>query len=177
MKLKQAVAVLFLALAVAGCKKQQQQAAAQPVQATAINRREFAMTLPAGWTERTGEEWYDRESSVAFENDGCLVIIFVFNKSDGLMVNKVFETTKEPYEKKITDATSSPFDTWSDHNGKGLELNGKIGGAIKNRTRIFVFESGTKVCAIIESATPADFETHAEDFQMIRTSFKIKTEL
>jgi hypothetical protein len=86
----------------------------------------------------------------------------------------ILESEERSYRKKYTDLTTSALDSWSKHPGKGIEMVGKIGGAIKYRSVLFGFENGDNVCVVIEAATPADLEKYADDYETIRKSFHLK---
>ena len=133
------------------------------------------MSLPVGWTELTKDDMYDPDSFVMFENsESCLFIVFIGKKSAGMTVDMILEKEKQSYEKKFTDLTTSKFSSWSKYQGQGVEMAGKIDGGIKYRSRMFGFENGDNVCAVIEAATPGDCETYAGDYETIHQSFNLK---
>ncbi|MEP6663964.1 MAG: hypothetical protein ABJC04_09900 [Verrucomicrobiota bacterium] len=80
----------------------------------------------------------------------------------------------EQWQKKVTDLKSSPIKKWSNYEGKGFEIEGKIQGIVRSQARIFTFEKGDNVCLITEYATVGDLKTFAADFAKIRQSFKLK---
>ncbi|MGO9478529.1 MAG: hypothetical protein ACLQAH_07970 [Limisphaerales bacterium] len=142
---------------------------------TEIDRKTFSMSLPDGWTEDTKDDMYEPDSFVFFENpESCLLTVIIGKKSAGMSIDLILEKEKEAYLKKCTDAKTSTFGQWSKYQGNGVEIDGKMGGTIKYRTRIFGFENGDNVCVIIEAATPGDLDKYADDFETIRQTFKLK---
>ena len=173
--MKKGIIILFLlsALCFTGCERHSTVSIAKS--STAIDRQTFSMSLPDGWTEDKKDDMYDPDSFIMFENsDSCLFIVFIGKKSAGMSVDLILEKDKESYLKKYTDAKTSTFSQWSKYQGKGVEIDGKIGGAIKYYSRIFGFENGDNVCAIIEAATPGDLDKYADDYETIRQTFKLK---
>lgn len=157
----------------AGCGRQP--ALTPGKSAVAIDRKTFSMSLPSGWVEDTKDDMYDPDNFVMFENEeSCVFVVFIGKQSAGMTVEMVMERQKEAYAKKITDLTTSTFNSWANYRGEGVELTGKIGGALKYQTRIFGFTNSDNVCAIIEAAIPADWKTYGGDYEAIRQSFKLK---
>jgi hypothetical protein len=173
MKSKVTALALLTCLFLAGCGRQP---AVTPAKSTvAIDRKTFAMSLPAGWVEDSKDDMYDPDHFVMFENEeSCIFVVFIGKQSAGMTVETVLEKQKEAYTQKITDLTTGTFNSWAKYQGEGVELNGKIGGALKYQTRIFGFTNSDNVCAVIEAATPADWKTYGGDYDAIRQSFNLK---
>jgi hypothetical protein len=173
--MKKGTIILFLlsALCFTGCRRHPTVSTANS--STEIDRKTFSMSLPEGWTEDTKDDMYDPDSFVFFENpECCLFCVFIGKKSAGMTVDLILKSEETSYRKKYTDLTTSTLDSWSKHPGKGIEMVGKIGGAIKYRSVLFGFENGDNVCVVIEAATPADLEKYADDYETIRKSFHLK---
>ena len=110
-----------------------------------------------------------------FENeDSCLFVVFIGKKSAGMTTKLIFEKETQAYLKKMTDLQTVSIDTWAKHQGKGMTITGKIGGAIRAQATIFVYENGDNVCAVIESATLGDLKKYSTDFDTIRGAFVLK---
>jgi hypothetical protein len=174
MKIKIIILGLLSLIYFTGCGRHS--AATTPAKSLAqIDRKTFSMSLPDGWTEDTKDDMYEPDSFVFFENpESCLFCVFIGKKSAGMTVDLILKKEEESYQKKLTDLTSSTFDSWSKYKGEGIEMVGKMGGAIKYRSRLFGFENGDNVCCVIEAATPGDWETYAGDYETIRQSFNLK---
>ena len=173
MKSKITALALLTILSFTGCRHHSATAPAKS--STAIDRKTFSMSLPGGWTEDTKDDMYDPDSFVFFENsESCLFCVFIGKKSAGLTIDAVLEEQKKSYQKKLTEFTTSTFNSWSKYQGEGIEITGKMYGAIRYRSRLFGFENGDNVCVVTEAATPADFRTYANDFETIRQSFVLK---
>src|SRR5581483_4818874 len=149
--------LLLLVLLLGGCRP-----------ADRIERATFAMTLPAGWVEDRNDGLYDPNGFVMFENkDSCLFIVVVAKKSKTMSVDLLVEKQRQAYLKKMTNVKAGAFIQWSRYQGKGLRLVGNVGGKVLYDNRIFGFEHGDRVCAIVEAATPGDFTRYAADYDLI----------
>ena len=73
----------------------------------------------------------------------------------------------------IVNATIIPITKWSNFDGKGFQMEGKIQGIINGRVTVFGFEKGDNVCIVEEWATPGDYKTYAKDFEKIRQTFRL----
>jgi hypothetical protein len=143
--------------------------------AAEINRKTFAVSLPAGWTEDTKNDMHDPDSFVIFENsESCLFMVIVGKKSAGATVEDLLKEQKAQFLKRMTDAKSTNITAWSEYKGRGFEMEGKINGIVRTRVRAFGFEKADNVCLVIESGTLGDLKTFADDFVKIRKTFKLK---
>jgi len=133
------------------------------------------MALPKGWTEDTKAELYDPDTIVFFENsESCLFTVVIGKKSAGASVEAKLKAYKQATEKNYTEVKLKEFGKWSRYQGKGIEIEGKLQGTLRSRTRIFAFEKGDSVCVVKESAILADWKKFIADFEKIREGFKVK---
>jgi hypothetical protein len=133
------------------------------------------MTLPKGWTEDTKDDMYDPNSFVMFENpQSCLFAVIVGKKSAGATEEVLLEKQREAWQKRITESKSTDISVWSKYEGKGFELEGKLQGITRGRTRVFAFQKDDNICLIMEYGTRADLERFAGDYETIRQTFKLK---
>jgi hypothetical protein len=142
--------------------------------ATEINRKTFSITLPGNWIEDTKRDTYDPDSLVFFDGpESALFSVIVGQKSAGSSVDTMLDNQKDSLKRKIVNATIIPITKWSNFDGKGFQMEGKIQGIINGRVTVFGFEKGDNVCIVEEWATPGDYKTYAKDFEKIRQTFRL----
>ena len=142
--------------------------------ATEINRKTFSITLPGNWSEDTKRDTYDPDSLVFFDGpESALFSVIVGQKSAGSSVDTMLDNQKDSLKRKIVNATIIPITKWSNFDGKGFQMEGKIQGIINGRVTVFGFEKGDNVCIVEEWATPGDYKTYAKDFEKIRQTFRL----
>lgn len=158
----------------------------QPLEATAIqkpdnstnmeiDRKTFSLSLPGKWTEKTKDDMYERDSFIFFDGpESCFFNVVIGKKSAGASVDALVTKQRDGMQKKFTDWTLTLITKWSNYDGKGYEIQGKIQGIIRARVRIFGFEKDDNVCLVIEYATLVDFTKYSGDFEQIRQTFKLK---
>lgn len=140
-----------------------------------IDRKTFSMTLPKGWSEDVADDMHDPDSFVFFENDeSCLFAVIVGIKSTGISSDDLVTSQVKTWKEKLTDATSTEIKKWSNHEGQGVVMEGKMLGIVRSQATIFGFETADHACVVLEFATLGDMKTFAEDFAVIRKSFKLK---
>ena len=143
--------------------------------ARVIDRKTFSMTLPAGWTENTEDDQYDPNSLVFFENsESGFFAVVIREKSAGASVAEEVMKQKEAWQKNMTGAKITALNKWANYEGEGFEIEGKLEGTYLTRQRVIGFENSDNICVIIESADPGDFQTFADDYDLIRQTFKLK---
>ena len=143
--------------------------------ATDIDRKTFSVSLPDKWTENTNDDMYSPDSFIFFEGpESTIFSVVIAKKSTGVSVDALVSTQKDSMSKKFTDTTITDITKWSGFDGKGLKIDGKIGGIASARVTIFGFEKGDNVCLVEEYATLDDYKTYASDFEKIRHTFKLK---
>ena len=132
------------------------------------------MTLPGNWIEDTKRDTYDPDSLVFFDGpESALFSVIVGQKSAGSSVDTMLDNQKDSLKGKIVNATIIPITKWSNFDGKGFQMEGKIQGIINGRVTVFGFEKGDNVCIVEEWATPGDYKTYAKDFEKIRQTFRL----
>jgi hypothetical protein len=142
--------------------------------ATEINRKTFSITLPGNWIEDTKRDTNDPDSLVFFDGpESALFSVIVGQKSAGSSVDTMLDNQKDSLKRKIVNATIIPITKWSNFDGKGFQMEGKIQGIINGRVTVFGFEKGDNVCIVEEWATPGDYKTYAKDFEKIRQTFRL----
>jgi len=142
--------------------------------ATEINRKTFSMTLPGNWIEDTKRDTYDPDSLVFFDGpESALFSVIVGQKSAGSSVDTMLDNQRDYYKARIVNATITPITKWSNFDGKGFQMEGKVQGIANGRITVFGFEKGDNVCIVEEYATPGDYKTYARDFEKIRQTFRL----
>ena len=142
--------------------------------ATEINRKTFSMTLPGNWIEDTKRDTYDPDSLVFFDGpESALFSVIVGQKSAGSSVDTMLDNQRDYYKARIVNATITPITKWSNFDGKGFQMEGKVQGIANGRITVFGFEKGDNVCIVEEYATPGDYKTYARDFEEIRQTFRL----
>jgi hypothetical protein len=142
--------------------------------ATEINRKTFSMTLPGNWIEDTKRDTYDPDSLVFFDGpESALFSVIVGQKSAGSSVDTMLDNQRDYYKARIVNATITPITKWSNFDGKGFQMEGKVQGIANGRITVFGVEKGDNVCIVEEYATPGDYKTYARDFEKIRQTFRL----
>jgi len=142
--------------------------------ATEINRKTFSMTLPGNWIEDSKRDTYDPDSLVFFDGpESALFSVIVGQKSAGSSVDTMLDNQRDYYKARIVNATITPITKWSNFDGKGFQMEGKVQGIANGRITVFGFEKGDNVCIVEEYATPGDYKTYARDFEKIRQTFRL----
>ena len=100
--------------------------------------------------------------------------VVIGKKSAGASVDDLVNHERDTMVTKFSDATVTSIAKWSDFEGKGFEIQGKIQGIASARVRIFGFQKNDNACLIIEYATLGDFTKYGGDFDKIRQTFKLK---
>lgn len=131
--------------------------------------------LPAQWTEDTARDTYDPNAFVFFENpESCLLGVIIAPKSAGATADNILKSQREALQKRVTEMQFTETTQWGSYNGRGYDFQGKAQGLILMRGRTLAFENDTSVCFIMETATLADYQTYARDFELIRQTFRLK---
>ncbi len=142
--------------------------------ATEINRKTFSVSLPGNWVENTKDDTYSPDSFVFFEGpESTLFSVIIGQKSTGASLDTLLNNQRDSFKKKMTDATITVITKWSNVDGKGFKIEGKVQGIVSVRVTIFGFEKGDNVCIVEEYATPGDYKTYARDFEKIRQTFRL----
>jgi len=142
--------------------------------ATEINRKTFSMTLPGNWIEDTKRDTYDPDSLVFFDGpESALFSVIVGQKSAGSSVDTMLDNQRDYYKARIVNATITPITKWSNFDGKGFQMEGKVQGIANGRITVFGFEKGDNVCIVEEYATPGDYKICAKGFEKIRQTFRL----
>jgi hypothetical protein len=142
--------------------------------ATEINRKTFSVSLPGNWTEDKKDDTYDPDSFVFFDGPkSTLFTVIIRQKSAGASVAALVKNQKDIQSKKFADIKTTEIKKWSDFDGEGFELEGKIQGMVNARLTIFGFEKADNVCLIEEYATLGDYKTYAGNFEKIRQTFRL----
>ena len=142
---------------------------------TAIEKETFSMTLPKGWTEDTKDGVHDSKAFLNFQGPRtCLFAVLVGKESAGATVEDLLKWQNKSWEKELTNTRFTGIKAWSKYQGNGFELEGKLQGGIRFRTRAFGFQQGDNVCLVVESGALGDLEIFADDWEKIRETFKLK---
>jgi hypothetical protein len=133
------------------------------------------MSLPDKWTENTKDDMYSPDSFIFFEGpESTIFVVIIGQKSAGASVDILLDNQRDSFKKKIPDAAIAAVTKWSNVDGKGLKIEGKVQGIVSARVTIFGFEKGDNICIIEEYATVGDYKTYAKDFEKIRQTFRLK---
>lgn len=140
-----------------------------------INRKTFSVSLPGNWIEDMKRDTYNPDSLVFFDGpESALFTVIVGQKSAGSSVDAKLDNQREVFKKKFANATITVITKWSNVDGKGFQMEGKVQGTTENgRITVFGFEKGDNVCIVEEYATPGDYKTYARDFEKIRQTFRL----
>ena len=139
-----------------------------------INRKTFSVSLPGNWAEDTKRDTYNPDSFVFFDGpESALFSVLIGQKSAGFSVDTMLDNQRDYYKARIVNATITPITKWSNFDGKGFQMEGKVQGIANGRITVFGFEKGDNVCIVEEYATPGDYKTYARDFEKIRQTFRL----
>jgi len=142
---------------------------------TEINRKTFSLSLPDNWIENTNDDMYSPDSFIFFEGpESTLFTVVIGQKSAGASVEDFVNNQKTIQSKRFKDLTITNITKWSNYEGKGFQIVGKVMGIANARLTVLGFEKGDNVCLIEEYATLNDFKTYASDFEKIRQTFRLK---
>jgi tetratricopeptide (TPR) repeat protein len=147
-----------------------------PPQIKEIDRQTFSLSLPEHWTENAKDDMYQPDSFVFFEGPGsCFFNVVIGKKSTGLSIDTLIGHQTKEAQRRFTEMTLTEITRWAGFDGKGVEIEGKPGGLIRSRIRIFGFENSENVCLISEFGDIPDLEKHANDFDHIHQTFQLKS--
>jgi hypothetical protein len=149
---------------------------------TNIDRETFSVSIPAGWIENTNLFSYDPNSYVLLKGpNSTLFSILIRRQSLGNSVDDLIAKQRDAFSKKFSEATIMGISNWAGHDGRGLQIDGKIletlghtSALIPHRVTIFSFANGDRICLIVENATPDDYQTYDASFKMLRRTFTLK---
>jgi hypothetical protein len=140
-----------------------------------IDRATFSVSLPDQWIENTNDDMYNSNSCVFFEGpQSTFVFVMIGKKSAGASVDELVNSQKTAQAKRFQDAKVAEITKWSNYEGKGFKMEGKVMGIFDGQLTVLGFEKGDSVCLIEEYATRNDCKKFAEDFEKIRKTFKLK---
>lgn len=145
------------------------------IHADDIDRKTFSLSLPIKWSEDTKNDMYNPDSFVFFDGpESFLFAVIIGQKSAGASVDALVNKFKDGYLKKFKDPAITVLRQWSNCEGKGFKIDGKIMGILNARVTIFGFEKDDNICVIEEYAALDDYKKYVNDFDKLRRTFKLK---
>jgi hypothetical protein len=130
------------------------------------------VSLPGNWTENTKDDTYDPDSFVFFDGPKSTLFTVIIRQKASL--DALLDNQRDVFKKKFADATITVITKWSNVDGKGFQMEGKVQGTTESgRITVFGFEKDDNVCIVEEYATPGDYKTYAKDFEKIRQTFRL----
>ncbi|HVU38801.1 MAG TPA: hypothetical protein VHC95_10735 [Opitutales bacterium] len=139
--------------------------------AKTIERAEFTLKYPLGWTEDTQAKDYDPNGNfMLFSPKNSSVQIIIMNKADD--PKKVVDNAIKKIDNvQITTLSRSNLTMWGTHRGVGQYLKGKIVDSFPGGIKVFCFSSARHNVLIIETSFSDDLKDVQQDLQYISDHF------
>lgn len=136
-----------------------------------IERADFTLKYPLGWTEDTQAKDYDPNSNfMLFSPKNSSVQIIILGKTDD--PRKVVDNAIRKIDNvQITTLARSNLTMWGTHRGVGQYLKGKIVDSFPGGIKVFCFSSPRHNVLIIETSFSDDLKDVQQDLQYISEHF------
>jgi len=139
-----------------------------------IDRTDFSMKYPVGWSEPKDAKDYDANANFTlFSPKNSSLQFIIMNKADD--PKKVVDSAVKKIDGvQITTLSRSNLSEWQKHKGVGQYLKGKIVDSFPGGIKVFCFSSAKHNVLVIETTFSDDLKDTQADIQFIGESIKMK---
>jgi hypothetical protein len=148
----------------------------QPDDVTTIDRANFTLKYPVGWTEDTKAQDYQADSNFTLNSpnsQNTYVQFSIVDKSQD--PDKVLKAATLSLDgPAITALSKTKIDEWGGHKGVGIHLKGKILDSYPGGIKVFIFNSEHHNVLVVEYYFSSELKNLQSDIEFISENFTMK---